>query len=255
MKDVLRRSAFPHDLDPYVASGVADASDGGKVSVAVRSDEGYGSYGRVNPNAFTVSYAGPGSVASLVFDGTHANPTGGSVLGSYPGLVFNPNPGTDPNTGLIGLPFTLGDCVGITAGDVTVSYDDQAPVPSSTGEDYKMGLAFASGVFTSGKKLRFDVDREQQHSAYSADPSAPDNGGITIYGNSADLLGAGVLIPSGTVAAGGMAFSGTMSDGTTFSSVLANRIGAGYTPLDGHGFINAERAVALPLPYWRVEAR
>jgi len=46
----------------------------------------------------------------------------------------------------------------------------------------------------------------------------------------------------------GMAVSGVMSDNSTFSGVMVNRIGAGYSVLDGWGFINAEAAVNAPLP-------
>lgn len=43
-----------------------------------------------------------------------------------------------------------------------------------------------------------------------------------------------------------MIFSGTTSGGT-FSGVFRNRIGSGYSVLDGYGFINAEAAVNEPL--------
>ena len=56
-----------------------------------------------------------------------------------------------------------------------------------------------------------------------------------------------MLIPEGTVINSGMSFSGTLSDATTFSGVIRNRIGAGFSVLDGYGFINAEAAVSLPL--------
>jgi hypothetical protein len=71
---------------------------------------------------------------------------------------------------------------------------------------------------------------------------------------SADILGSGVLIPedpTGNDVRPGMTFSGTVVDGGktyTFSGRLTNRIGRGYSPLDGFGFINAEAAVAAPVP-------
>ncbi len=57
-----------------------------------------------------------------------------------------------------------------------------------------------------------------------------------------------MLIPEGTVLNGGVTFSGTLTDGSTFSGKMQNRIGAGYSILDGYGFINAESAVNQPLP-------
>ena len=65
---------------------------------------------------------------------------------------------------------------------------------------------------------------------------------------SADLAGSNVKIPAGTSAPGGISFTGTLADGSTFSGVMANRIGAGYSFLDGFGFINAQSAVSQPLP-------
>jgi hypothetical protein len=44
-----------------------------------------------------------------------------------------------------------------------------------------------------------------------------------------------------------MTFSGTTSTGATFSGVINNRIGSGYSKLDGFGFINAEAAVKAPI--------
>jgi len=51
-----------------------------------------------------------------------------------------------------------------------------------------------------------------------------------------------------TTITGGMTFTGTLADGSTFSGVVQNSIGAGWTFLDGYGFINAQSAVAQPLP-------
>ncbi len=49
-------------------------------------------------------------------------------------------------------------------------------------------------------------------------------------------------------AVGGITFTGTLADGSTFSGTVANPIGAGYSFLDGFGFINAQSAVAQPIP-------
>jgi hypothetical protein len=43
-----------------------------------------------------------------------------------------------------------------------------------------------------------------------------------------------------------MTFSGMTSEGA-FNGVFRNKIGRGYSVLDGYGFINAEAAVNEPL--------
>ena len=63
-------------------------------------------------------------------------------------------------------------------------------------------------------------------------------------GNSADLLGGGVLIPSGTIASGRRRASSAPSRAARRSGAeFFNLIGKGYSQLDGFGFVNAEAAV------------
>lgn len=246
LKDILRRSAFPHDLDPLVAGGSATVN-GSTVTVTARSDNSYNpGIGGQDPNALKVSYAGPSSLVSILFDATRGNVTGGNIYGSYPGLVFDTRPvSTDgvPDSG--GFPFTVGSAsVGLTAADVRATTAVQAPPPSVGGEFYLLNLTFTPGVFTGGKVLSFGIDRDEQHSAFF--PQAlPPGGGNSINGSSADLLGGGVNLPQGNVVSGGVTFFGGLADGTVFRGTVANRIGAGYSPLDGYGFINAQRAVSL----------
>jgi hypothetical protein len=97
-----------------------------------------------------------------------------------------------------------------------------------------LDITFAPGTFGSGDVLTFGVDRDE------ADVAGP-NGAVG--GNSADLLGGGVLIPSGKFVPGGASFFGTYEGGTTFKGEFFNLIGKGYSRLDGYGFINAEAAV------------
>jgi hypothetical protein len=47
---------------------------------------------------------------------------------------------------------------------------------------------------------------------------------------------------------GGVTISGFLQDGSPFSGIFVNRIGQGYSTLDGFGFINAARAVQLVTP-------
>lgn len=82
--------------------------------------------------------------------------------------------------------------------------------------------------------ITFATDRDE------ADAVGPAG---AVGGASADLLGGGVLLPSGKVIADGARFFGTFEDGSTFEGRFQNQIGRGYSPLDGYGFINAEAAV------------
>ena len=105
-----------------------------------------------------------------------------------------------------------------------------------------MSLAFASGAFTAGNALRFTVARGEQHSGVTGNGTTI-GPGTTITNYLADILGNGVTLPDGTPAPTGMAFSGTTADGGTFSGTLQNRLGFGYSPVDGYGLIDAAAAV------------
>jgi hypothetical protein len=245
MRSVLQRSAFPHDLDPYFAQGVADVirangQHDGTVTVIATSDASFSNLGLVDPNENAISYQGSGSLNSITFHAKRGNVTGGSVEGSFPGLVFDPRPNNfDLITG--GLPFTFGHSVGISRNNVSVSFSDPAPPPSQDGQFFDMTIQFAPGRFTSGNVLRYAIDRDEHHSAFNLPTGDSRNG------DSADLLGAGVLIPQGRIIDGGVTFEGTANESGTFKGIMVNRIGAGYSILDGFGFINAQQAVYEPL--------
>jgi hypothetical protein len=236
MKTMLQRSAYPHDLDPYSARGQAVATNGGKVTVVMQGDNSLTS--QLDANGTTISYSGPSSITSITFDGTNANPGGGNVGNpNTPGLVFDTRAPTN------GQPFVFGSAsVGLTAADVTATYLNAAPSPSVSGMFFGAKLSFTPGRFTGGKSLRFGLDRDEFRSAF-----LPPNGDSR-NGSSADLAGANYKLSTATLANGGITFTGTMADGSTFSGVMANRIGAGYSYLDGFGFINAPSAVSQPLP-------
>lgn len=257
MTRLLQRSTFPHDLDPYFVNGAARSSTGGKVTITLSNDsDANAGTGSNDTNAFTVSYVGPGSLATLVFnpEGTAAtagNPTGGNngvtynttTVGgtvtyfenSFPGMVFS---------GTAASPITVGSGSTVPAANVIASLSHLAPAPSTT-QNYTLNLAFPGGTFTGGNILRFNTARAIQHSASTAG-TAP-YPGTTANNSIADLLGGGVSLPSGTVTNDGMSFSGTTTDGGTFSGFLRNRIGNGYSALDGFGFINAQAAVVAPV--------
>lgn len=267
MRTILQTTAFPHDLDPSSSSGRAVVTGGstgsGKVTITINSDQSTnGGTGGNDNNSIAVSYVGGSSLATLVFNpqgtaATAGNPTGGSNGDAYtgsatvggtvtyfendfPGMVFAP--GTKA--------FTIGSGSTITAANAVASYSNLAPAPSNgTTQVWTMTLTFTPGTFTGGNVLRYNVGRAIQHSAVTGTtvpPAVP--AGTTATNYSADLLGGGVFIPRGTVVNNGMTFSGTTADGGTFSGVIVNRIGAGYSVLDGYGFLNAEAAVSAPLP-------
>lgn len=254
MRTILERSAFPHDLDPNFASASARTSLGGKVSISIASDLGLNpSAGAFNPNSINVSYVGPGSLTSLTFnpEGTAAT-AGDTTQGNngldasnkyfsniYPGIVFQPAT----------IPFTLGNSVGLGAGDVSASFTNLAPPPSNgTNQVWTMSLSFPTQAFTGGKVLRFTVGHGPQHNSQVSNGTGPTGGVTSTSFTQADLFGGGVLIPEGTLLPDGMTFSGTTSGGGTFNGRIQNRIGVGFSVTEGFGFINAENAVTQPLP-------
>lgn len=209
MRTVLQRSAFLHDLDPGAAAGTATAG-ASRISLAARGDGTATS--QVDTDSIRISLTGPGRLASITL-----------TLGD---LVFDTR-----TAGGAGFPFTLGTLVNLTAGNITPTFQSQT---STRGVFRALNLRFSAGSFAGGDSMGFGVDR---------DDAVTRSGG-----GSASLLGLGVQIPSGAVTGNASTFSGNLEDGTTFSGTFANQIGAGYSPLDGFGFINAEAAVSLPLP-------
>lgn len=236
MRTMLQRSAFTHDLDPYSAKAQAvSMPNRGKVTITLDGDNS--TTARTDPNAFSVSYTGTSSITSITFNGSNGNPGGGNVsVFSTPGLVFDSRNGT-------GQPFVFGSgSVGLSAGSVTATNLNPAPSPAVAGQNFGLKLDFAPGSFAGGAILRFGIGRATFRSAFS-----PPTGDARAA-NSADLAGSIVRQPEGSVAAGGITFTGTLADGSTFSGTLTNRLGSGWTFLDGYGFINAESAVNQPIP-------
>ncbi len=252
MKEVLHTTAFQHDLDPNYASGAARTSDGGQVRFTASTDLGLNpSSGINNVNHLTITYQGPGALTSLVFnpEGTAAtagNTTGGNngldlantyFSNVYPGVVWQP----------LTKPFTVGDS-DVGSGDISAAFSNQAPLPSIAGQWWTMTLTFANGTFTDGKTLRFTVGHGPQHNRVVTNGIGQDGGATSTSFVMTDLFGGELLLPDGAIARRGMTFSGTTSGGGTFSGAVTNRLGDGYSKLDGFGFINAEAAVRAPLP-------
>lgn len=278
MTDILQRSAFPHDLDPMFVSGSARASNGGKITITVNSDSSSiavpsgtnpalttGGLGLQDVNSWTVSYVGPGYLTNLTFNPAGTAATAGSTTSGNNGVDASNNYFSNIYPGMVFLPttkaFTLGSLNGLSAADITVplsaspytGFSNLAPAPSNgSSQFWTMSIGFPNANFTGGKSIHFTVGRGEQHSSAvgnGAAFNAGSTGGTTLSNPTADLLGGGVQIPEGTVNATGMAFSATVSDGTNtypVSGTMTNRIGSGYSVLDGFGFINAETATSLP---------
>jgi hypothetical protein len=243
MTDVLQRSTFPHSLTPYYATGVAQA---GGSTILIQANSDTSQFAQFNPNQFAVQVSGSGAIASLSINLRGADPTGGNIYHVYPGEIFFPEIPNNSN-GNLGWPFTVSsDSVGVTASDVAASFSDQAGPPSVKHEYYQLNLKIAPGKLVNGSTLLFGVARHEHHSSYAASAGGT-GGGISAYGGPANLLGEGVSLPSGRIVGPAATFSGVLEDGTPFSGVFTDDIGSGWTPLDGYGFINAQKAVSVPL--------
>jgi hypothetical protein len=225
MRRILQDSAFRHDLDPYFSQGFA-LTFGNALAISAQADAA--AVAQFDPNVFTLSHVGFRSLSSFHLNGSTANPTQ-----TPEGIVFDERTTPPPPPG---QPFVIGsNTVGLDPADITASFSIPADPPALPGQWKQLDLAFAGGSFRSGDRLAFGMDRDE------ADQAGPVNGAAG--GNSADLLGDGVLIPEGTIELGGARFFGTFQGGMPFQGRFFNLIGKGYSQLDGFGFVNAEAAV------------
>lgn len=236
MKRHLQNTASIHDLDPYFSRAQILTPNGGKLTITATADSSNTS--TADTNVFTVDYVGPGAVSSISLDGRQASPTAGNAtLGPVPGIVFDIRA-----LAAGGTPFTLGALRGIAAGSITSSTADTPPAPSIAGAHFwVLNMNFAAGTMTGGKGFNFVIDRDDQRTASLTAPA-------TAGGNSADELGAGVDVPSFTLANGGMQVTVNIEGGGTATGRFTNRIGKGYSTLDGFGLINAQSAATSALP-------
>ena len=282
VKTILQMTAFPHDLDPYFSSGTATAANGGKVSIQISSDSDTNlGLGSNDPNSWNVSYTGSGYLKTLNFNPegtpqTGGNGTGGNFTGFTPMDFLTPalykfTPGL-----VFTSTFLVGDLVGLNSANVTQTRSNPASAPSNpdpsnpTEHEWTLNLSFTDNTFVNGDIFRFNVGRKQQQDATvpqgltNTGATAPIiEAGVSLFraDYTADLLGDGVFIPedpNGTNIQQGMTFNGTIVDGANtypFSGRLTNKIGHGYSVLDGYGFINAEAATAAAVPVPGVASR
>ena len=208
----LQRSTFDHDLDVDHAEG---SSQG--LTITANGEQGaerrdtrpeWTTPGSMDdPRFFTVDYTGKGTLTSLTLDGLTA------------GLIFDPRPflGHPTLSGALfwqqGFPFT-------------------SDTPAVTGKVQLGGERLALSVH-GARHFSFGIDRDDAITAY----------GVPLGGNSADELGQVVSFPSGFAAGLGMVYTARTSTGKTIVGTIRNRIGSGWTPVDGYGYLDAEAAV------------
>jgi hypothetical protein len=219
MRRILQRSAFAHDLDPHFAEGSVQE---GRSLLTISASGDQNQQATEDPSAFTLWNGGPRRLQSFTINLAQANPTGRPK-----GLVFDERAD-------LGLPFVVGKAVGLHASDVRAIYQIAADPPGVAGQWKQLRLRFLAGAFGNGDLLAFSTDRDE---ANAVGPAG------AVAGQAADLLGGAVEIPSGTVVPAGARFFGAWEDGTAFEGRFENRLGRGYSRLDGYGFINAEAAV------------
>jgi hypothetical protein len=225
MREILQNSAFRHDLDPFFSQGFA-LTLGNALAISAQADQN--AISQFDPNVFTLAHVGFRNLESF-----HLNGSGGDPTQTPQGIVFDERAAPLPAPG---QPFVIGpNTVGLSAADVTAAFSLPADPPGVAGQWKQLDLAFAPGSFRSGDRLAFGMDRDEADGAGPVTPAAG--------GNSADLLGGGVLLPQGTVVSSGATFFGNFSGGMPFQGRFFNLIGKGYSQLDGFGFLNAEAAV------------
>jgi archaellum component FlaF (FlaF/FlaG flagellin family) len=259
VKTIMQSTAFPHDLDPYFASGTAIAHNGvATVNVTSDNDSNTGT-GSNDSNSWSVTYSGSGYVKEIHFNpngmpGDGGNPTGGNYIGgAAPGTPTEYSDFLDPSKYNFtpGMVFNSNLYVNGSHSDVTGTATFSHQVQQGLAFNWTLNIAFPANSFIAGRTFRFNNGRNQQQDATVPVGQTIPN---PLYGQtgeySADILGSGVLIPEyadNPVILPGMLFTGIVTDGGVdypFSGRIANKIGTGYSPLDGYGFINAQAAVA-----------
>ncbi|WP_375423669.1 S8 family serine peptidase [uncultured Friedmanniella sp.] len=226
----LKRSTFTHDLDPSASRGKAKG-----LTVTARgpqSPENDAFPGSMtDPNFFTVSYRGKVALKSVVFYGETASPTALGTGTKSAGIVFDPRPFVDVSPyRTVGFPFTVGSVAGVKKSGITASY--AKPGGTFPGQYQHLKVSFSQRL-KKGQSFTFGIDRDFAVTTRLQSDE----------GNSADELGGAVFIPSGKVQPKGMVFVATRADGTTFTGAFRNRLGTGFSAVDGFGLVNAEAAI------------
>ena len=180
---------------------------------------------------------------AVTLDGATASPTALGPAGSSrsSGIVFDPRPyDTSKSRREVGFPFTIGDTSGgLKASTVTAAYAE----PNGTGQFRRLTVTFSKGL-KRGQTLKFGIDRDLAVSLYGADPKdGPDEVSAANEGNGADELGGATILPSGEKDKSGLTFTVVRTSGKSSSGQLRNKLGSGFSPVDGYGLVDAEEAV------------
>jgi len=156
------------------------------------------------------------------------------------GIVFDPRPFVaipaigGPLLWQQGFTFTVGAASpGISPSSISASFSRPGVGNANAQQFQRMTVSFPSGALTGGRFVSFGIDRDDAVTAYG---NAQD-------GNSADELGQGELFPAGLTVGPGLIYTATTSTGRKLVGALRNDVGAGWTALDGFGYINAQEAV------------
>jgi hypothetical protein len=107
--------------------------------------------------------------------------------------------------------------------------------------DQGFGTAIAQDMVLGGDPTSDDGGSDGILDLQWGDPVDPN--GAPRGGDSADELGPVVSFPSGFPTGSGMVYTARTSAQKTIVGTIRNRIGAGWTPVDGYGYLNAELAV------------
>ncbi len=172
---------------------------------------------------------------SLTFYGETASPTAPGKNGKSDGIVFDKR----PYTGLSpwadqGFPFTVGGVFGgLSKSSVSPTFSVPGGGNAGPGQYRRLTVNFKNGLKSRpGSPLRRRP--RPRHLAATAGPTR-----ATVPTSSA----ARSSCPQGTGSPQGMVFVATLSNGKKIAGVFTNRLGNGWTPIDGFGMINAEKAV------------
>jgi hypothetical protein len=188
---------------------------------------------------FTLKNSSGKTVRSVTLDGSTASPTASGAPGSSrsEGIVFDPRPydATKPRR-TVGFPFTVGDTSGgLKSSTVSASYAQ----PYGAGQYRQLKVTFSKGL-KKGQTLKFGIDRDLAVSFSGSTPGGPS---LVNEGNGADELGGGVLLPSGEKDKSGLTLTVVRTSGRSTSGEMRNKLGSGFTVVDGYGLVDAEEAV------------
>jgi hypothetical protein len=234
LRSRLESSTYAHDLDPNRSGGSA-----GGLSLTANGPQGYEQDivpGPMNdPRFFTLRYSGSVPVTSVTLYGETASPTAPGIRNppASDGIVFDPRPfGVAPFRD-DGFPFTIGSTSGgLSSNSVRPKFSVPNGGQSAARQYRHLTLNFGKQL-KQGQSLQFGVDRDIAASGY----------GGSVEGNGADELGGATFLPSGVADPRGLKFVATLANGKTLTGYMYNKLGQGYTPLDGYGLVNAEKAV------------